>query len=515
MKIKFILLAIFTLIVSSCEDILTEEPEDFIAPEQFFKSEAEVTQAIYGVYDFLNIREIAGRDAVEWGENGTDVGSGRVRLWRDGDLDNFGGEPSFYRDCYKAVGAANMVIARVEKAENLSDDFKNRIMGEARFLRAYFYSRLNLFYGNIPLWLNELNFDEVERLPNTPADEVQEQVLEDLVFAANNLPPTVNEEGRVTEWAAKGLLARMYLFDKQWQSAKELALDIIENSGHELQPQYSNVFDLQKEFNTELIHVVPKQQDIEGSQLHTHSSPRPFDDGPKIVIPEGESIIRPDGQLTTDLSSRSPGSLQQGWGTIQCLKEYYDSFQPGDMRKEMWWHEITFTDGTTYEFTGGNSCGEALNGRAGYYPLKYIAWDTPLNNGPRDLIMQRLAEIYLILAEAENEINGPTVVAYDAINTLRRRAFADTDHDLSGLTKEEFRQAIIDENKWELGGEGHRKWYLWHWGFETYQKAAESVSESLPLLIQNLKPHHRYWKIPDTELAKNPNLQQNPGYSAN
>lgn len=514
MKSKYILI-LSVFLFFSCEDILKEKPEDFISPDQFFNSDAEAEQAIYGVYDFLNWDEIAGLDQVEWGSHGTDVGSGRPRLTRDGDLDNFAGEKSLYQGCYRAVGAANMVIARVEASQSISEDVKTRILAEAKFLRAYFYSRLNLFYGNVPLWLDELVFDEVEYLPNSTAAEVNAQVIADLEFASNNLPAEVNQKGRVTQWAAKGLLARTYLLGNEWQKAKNLATVIINNSNHVLLPEYADVFDLNNQYNAELLWVVPKLQDVKSSNLHSHSSPRPFDDGPKIqkILGEGVSIIRPDGMLTKDLSSRNPGSLQQGWGTIQVLKEYYDSFEPDDIRKKMWWHEVELTDGTIYEFTGGSSCGSELNGRSGYYPLKYIAWDQPANNGSRDVIMQRLSEIYLILAEAENELNGPTAVAYEAINTVRRRAFGGTENDLSGLSKDEFRLAIIDENKWELGCEGHRRYYLWHWGFETYQKAAKSVEGSLPLLIENLKPYHRYWKIPEDELEKNPNLVQNPGYN--
>jgi hypothetical protein len=257
--------------------------------------------------------------------------------------------------------------------------------------------------------------------------------------------------------------------------------------------------------------------DIAGSGLQTHSSPRPFDDGP-LIQPILDStpdlkIIRPDGLLVTDVSSRSPGGIFQGWGTLQCLKEHYDSFEEGDTRKDLWWHFIEFTDGTRFEMTGGGSCGSALKGRAGYYPLKWIVWDSDLNNGNRDIYHMRLAEIYLILAEAENELNGPTTIAFDAINAIRNRAFGDESHAYAGLSKEEFRQAVINENRWELGGEGHRRYYLWHWGYEAYHTAAESVVESLPLLIQNLAPHHQWWKIPVGEREKNTNLEQNPGYT--
>ena len=88
-------------------------------------------------------------------------------------------------------------------------------------------------------------------------------------------------------------------------------------------------------------------------------------------------------------------------------------------------------------------------------------------------------------------MNGPTPAAYEAINTIRRRAFGDASHDLSGLSKDEFRQAVINENRWELANEGVRKYYLWHWGFDVMKAAVESVAESLPELAENVQPHHQ------------------------
>lgn len=512
MKIKYIYIIFLLTICFSCQDALEENPKGFISPNDFFNTETEVEAAIYGVYDFLNLEYVGEKEWILMGDLGTDVSVTRNidRLRYQYSEMNALEFPDVWRSYYEGIGAANLVISRVESSENLSEEFKNRIIGEAKFLRGYFYHHLNLIWGNVPVWLDELDLDVVQNTANSPSQEVINQVIQDLVDAANNLPSTVAQKGRVTSWMAKGLLARVYLFNNQWQKAKDMAQDVIDNSGHTLLPNYNDVFVWTNKFNSELIHVIPKTAEINQSKLHSISSPRPNDENKGFVIPAGEAVIRPDGQLSTDKKSRNPGSLFQGYGIYQTLKENYDSFADGDTRKDLWWSELKFTDGTSYKLNGGGSVG--LPGRSGYYNLKWIAWDEAPGNGGRDTHLQRLAELYLILAEAENELNGPTATAYEAINTIRRRAFGDMAHDLSGLSKDEFRQAIIDENRWELGGEGLRRWYLWHWGFDTYKKAAEFVQESNPLLFQNIQPYHRYFKIPDQEIMKNPNLTQNPGY---
>ena len=512
---KFIFLACLLMSLSACDIVdLEEKPESFIAPAQFFNSDQEAESAIYGVYDFYHNPRIGDYFWFFYGDLGTDVAMTRTIAtysFQHGDMVTVSTHMRHtWRVFYQAIGAANMVIARVDASENISDDVKRRIVAEARFLRGSFYNRLNLLFGNVPVWLDELDLDHVENLGATPANEVREQVIEDLTYAANNLPETVSEAGRVSSWVAKGLLARVSLFANDWQNAKDMAADVINNSGHSLLPNYYDVFDWTNKMNNELIHVVPKAPDLKGSAMHSFSSPRPFDDNNNFDIPDGEAVIRPDGQLSTDKASRNPGSLFQGWGIFQTVKENYDSYEEGDTRKDMWWHELEFTDGSTFTFTGGGSMG--LPGRSGYYPLKWIAFDEAPNNGGRDTHYQRLAELYLILAESENELNGPTSVAYEAINTVRRRAFGGLDHDLIGMSKDEFRQAVIDENRWELGGEGLRRWYLWHWGYDTFLQAAEFVSETNPRLLDNIQPHHKWHRIPDEEIINNPNLRQNPGY---
>ncbi len=511
---KYFFLAYLFIVVSSCENILQETPKGFISPSEYFNTEAEVESAIFGVYDYLNSTQVAEYEWIFMGDLGTDAAVTRNIAYYSYQYADMNTIPTSYtviwQRYYTAIGAANSIIARVGDSEKLSAEFKTRILAEAKFLRGFFYLHLNSIWGNVPMWLNELDLDEVEKLGVTPAEDIRKQIIKDLSEAASDLPESVSEAGRVTSWAAKGLLARVYLFDKQWEKARAVAKDVIDNSGHSLLPSYYDVFDWQNKMNSELIHVVPKTADIEPSSIHSFSSPRPFDDNNNFVIPEGEAVIRPDGKQSTDKDSRNPGSLFQGWGLFQTTKENYDSYFPGDTRRDIWWHELRFTDGSSFELTGGGSAG--LPGKSGYYCLKWIAWDEAPNNGGRDTHLQRLAELYLIYAEAENELNGPTTEAYGAINTIRRRAFGDNAHDLSGLSKDDFRQAVMDENRWELAGEGLRRWYLWHWGYEVYKKAAEFVADSNPLLLQNLKPHHKYFRIPDEEIVKNPNLEQNPGY---
>lgn len=506
-SIKLIILLSFFSIIS-CEDMLVETPKGFVTPAQYFNTEQETLSALYGVYDTYHSNRISGYYWATLGDLGTDVSLcrslGGYNIFQHYLMENEAGDlPDYWLAHYLSIGAANLVISRTMDAD-LSDEFKNQVIAEAKFLRAYMYWTMILLWGDVPMWLDELNMDEVETLSRTPIDVVKAQIVADLESAAAVLPSTRSgaEMGRITKWAATGLLARVQLFDNNWQEAKTKAKEVIDNSPHSLLTDYADVFDFTNHFNDELVWVIPKLSDVQGSNIHSFSSPRGRDEGANVDFSNGVPAIRFDGKevLTTK-------ELFQGWGILQTIQEHTESFEDGDLRQPIIsWHTVERTDGSIDTLDGGTA-------GKGYYNLKYIAYDENANNGSRDFIVIRLAELYLIYAEAENELSGPTADAYGAINTIRSRAFGDDLHDLpAGLSKEEFRTALINENRWELGGEGLRRWYLNHWGFDVLKAAVESVAGTNPDAAANLKPHHILFKIPSAEIEKNPNLIQNPGY---
>ncbi|WP_341216048.1 RagB/SusD family nutrient uptake outer membrane protein [uncultured Wocania sp.] len=512
MKFKYIFIAVFSIVVlTGCENDLIEKPKRFTSPSEFFNTQAETEAALFGSYNFLHFAWIGDFHVLQLGDLGTDVGLTRsisfYNVYQHWNMENL---TSDYRAAwgqrYEGISNVNLVIARVE-ASDFPEAFKNEISAEARFIRALLYYQLNIMYGGVPLWTDELtDLEAVGELPRATSAEVRELIISDLKFSEQHLPSAreSSEWGRVTKWAAKGLLARVYLFDKQWQNAKDKAEDVITNSPHSLLPNYMDIFDFTNRFNSELVHVIHKETDIRGSSVHSFSSPRGRDEAGKFRSDiAANGVVRPDGKTVN-----TTGELFQGWGIYQSIKENYDSYQTGDARKDIWWHEAEREDGTFTTLDGGTS------GAGGYYNLKWIAFDENPNNGSRDVTMQRLAELYLISAEADNEINnGPTTLAYSRVNELRRRAYGDMLHDLApGMSKEDFKTALIAENRWELGGEGLRRWYLIHWGYDVLEAAVKSVSGSNPLGAANIKPHHVLFKIPDEEIIVNPNIEQNPEY---
>lgn len=484
-KILIYTVVLIAMSVTSCDDLLVEEPRSFVAPDQFFNTVEECEGALFGVKSFMANYEIAEKWYLLRSELGTDVALMReLPHWT---MQNYELEVEYsylvdiWRAHYTAIGNANMLVSRMADSP-INETDKNRIIAEAKFFRAFYYFRLSRYWGDVPLWTDELDVDAVSTMGRTPLQEVRAQVIKDLSEAEDILPESVGSQtGRPTKWAAKSLLAKVYLFEEDWQNAKNKAGEVIQNSGHRLLIDYNDIFDVENEFNDEIIYTVDFIRDIRGSNVHTNASPRPKDEP---AFPGGA------------------GYYYNGWGMFTVMPSYCESFADGDSRKHM---------------SNYSQIETQIDGKDTIIPLNLIyfyKWNdfgAPKNNGDRNTIILRYADVLLIYAEAENNLTGPTSEAHDKINLVRRRAFGDQDHNLAGLSKEQFQQAIMDERKWELGGEGHRRWDLVRWG--KLVEAVQSAAADNPIGAANVKPHHVLFPVPLIEIQKNPNLlPNNPGY---
>jgi starch-binding outer membrane protein, SusD/RagB family len=510
--VKFHILMML-LIFSSCSDFLEEKPTNFISPDAFFNTEGEILSALNGCYRFRNNTNIGDRFWLHHGMEGTDETSTRslavYNYFTRYEMDALPMEPSYiWRDHYTAIGAINMFIKRTQKS-SVSENYKKQVIGEAKYLRALFYHHLILMWGDVPFWTDELDLKVVSELPRSPKKDVVAQIYKDLKEASSEMGSASLAKGRANAWIAKALLARVALFNNDWQTAYDMAKDVIYGQGtpFKLQPKFEDVFAMTKKFNSELIEVTPFLTNVYGSAISTASVPRAVDEQGALnpLFKAGKKALRPDGSWVT-----ASTQLFQGYGILTITRSTFNSFEEGDTRKNMIWNEVKMDDGTIVKLNGGSG------GGLGYYTLKWSVWDDPMGNTNRDVHLMRLGEVYLILAEAANELNKPGE-AIVGLNALRERAFGNSSKNYElPLTKEQIKERIVKENRWELFGEGLRRWYLIHWGFDYLNKAVQSVKDETPTTkaaAANIKAHHILFRVPDTEIQKNPNLlPNNPGY---
>ncbi len=281
-KIKSIVALIMVFLVSACsEDFLDLKPLDQEVTTNFYRTEEQAFQALVAIYDVLTYQSTPG---VSWmpfitvadalSDDAFAGGSDANDGFEWDQLNNFRAQTTspiahaIWIKNYIGVYRANLFLEIIDDID-ASESFKKRTIAEAKFMRAYFYLEQVRFFENIPLLTETIKGpSEYAQEQNTP-QEVYNQIAKDLVEAIADLPESVpvGEEGRITRWAAQGLLARAYLFyngvyggdlmagNTQVNRAfvLEQLEDLIANSGHDLFEDYSHNFSLVGEFGVESV----------------------------------------------------------------------------------------------------------------------------------------------------------------------------------------------------------------------------------------------------------------------
>jgi hypothetical protein len=388
---------------------------------------------------------------------------------------------------YIGISRCNVVIGKLKDTDVvMSESTRNRLLGEVSFLRGFYYFQLARFYGGVPLITEETNLNEFRNIRSTLA-ETYERIISDFKVAEANLP-VVTEPGRASKYAAKSFLAKVYLQmsgeplndASAAAQAAEYAKDVIDNGPYDLEPNYSDIFELDNEHGVEYI--------FSAEYIATNN------EGGEVGTWDG-----PPGNWTNTIT----------YSICRAMPELYNSYANGDIRRD---HNIVdyvvidadgntspTDDGFYYAFKWRHDPNPATRGYA-------TEWQSPFN-----FPLTRFADVLLIFAEAQCRADGsPNADAFAAINRVRNRANLG---DLSGLSGAEFLQAVLDERKWELAFEGHRWADLVRYG--KLIDAVKASAEGNPIAAANIKDHHIFFPVPAREIqVSNGDLEQNPGYIA-
>jgi hypothetical protein len=501
-KIIYSAVMICLLSFSGCDDFLKEEVRGIINPRNFYTSDAEAILAVNGVYSDLRQNGLYGN----WQgiHNFTQIGADELessRVFGGNEQiqaytlteSNYANARNLWELLYRLIGDANSVINNVTGNANVSQAVQHQVTGEALFLRSLAYYHLTNLWGDVPYYDEELPITEVATLGRHDVNEIRNNLIRDLkrIEDENLLPSTYTgaDLGRPTIWAARMLMAKIYLWQEQWASALDKSLQIVNESPHRLLENYGDVFDVTNPFNDEVIWAIDFTKDVPGNaQDRTDAFNPRMRDEPKVSSQRKA--------LATLLASRNEEF--NGYGLTVPILSFIEEFPADDLRRP-------FNIMTHY-------LGYELNYQ---YMTKFMNVDfvnSPRGNHGEATLVFRLADVYLMAAEAENELNGPAN-AYQYINAVRARAY-EPDQPYSALDQTSLRTAIQDERRWELAGEGHRRYDLIRWGIlvETVQNARYRVYKP----GDNIKSHHVKLPIPAEELILNPALLEsdpsNNGY---
>ena len=484
-NLKYIIIA-FTILVSCGDDFVDVASQDENS-EEFFNSEADYQKALIAAYDglqstYVNVMlgEIASDNTLCGGESATDV----IGFQEIDDMihtPNNANLRDIWNWMYGAVNRANFILEFQNKTDFPN---KNNVIGQARFLRAYYNFELVKWFGDIPMLIDKrIQFGDQFSIDRTPKAQVYELIQQDLIYAVANLPYVQSETGRVTKGAAQALLGKAYLFQNKFDEAATVLQDLINNGPYDLVTDYSTIFENDNENNIESVFEV-QYTDKEGAGFGC------------LQCSEGNVAVGFNG-----IRNYTGPVFESGFSFNVPVQEAVDAFEDGDSRKDVaildidaWASANNATFSTGYEHTG-------------YYNRKYIARQGDLNTGdanltnPNNYRAIRFADVLLMAAEAFNKKTSPDdSTARTYLNRVRRRAFGDLLHDVTtsgaNLTND-----IYKERRVELVGEGHRFFDLVRTG-----RAASEIDGFVT-------GKHEVFPIPliEIQLAGN-RWSQNPNY---
>lgn len=253
MRQYIFLILLLAITLSSCDDFIDKTPIDQIASEEFFDNQNSAQAAVLGIYRSMESSFYYGQSMVIVPE----FAAGHVRhasnypeyvdfKRNDIRIDN-PWVANIWNQSYSIINAANNVIERVPQMDNFtSEDLQKQLIREAKFLRALVYFNLLRSWGDVPLITTPTTSSSDFNVSRTSANLVYEKVIEDLKDATN-LPATYNstesvDKGRATQYAAKALLAKVYLYTGNNEMAAFYAKDVIENGGYSPADDYGSIW---------------------------------------------------------------------------------------------------------------------------------------------------------------------------------------------------------------------------------------------------------------------------------
>jgi len=520
------------LAVSSCKKQLEEKPYSFTSPENFYKNESDAKAAINGVYNelytydlflqpFWNIN-ILDDDHV----SGSDWFLGTTGA---GNPQGYFGWDRPWVGCYIIIARANTVLENVVNInQDIDPDIKKRILGEAYFLRGWAYFQLVQLYGGVPLRLKALTTENPQTsVPRSTVKETYEVVINDFKKAEEMLFPVghakAGEPGRVTRGLAKAFLAKTYLtmasgsltgnitvrggmdngqysypksvvaglegLDSKayYTLARDKAQEVITSNEYSLFTNWKDIWAIAGRNKQEHMWEL---QSLAGSafinNLHAYF-------GASSVFGQGAVWMTNNHYLDyEDADKRVLVGVTHNFRTLQGTYIFYPSWQAALYK---------VVNGITYNNSGGTT------DRA--YVIKYNSVaDSTVSNSDAYFPLMRYSEVYLMVAEAENEINGPTN-AYTPLNVIRTRVSASAAP--AGMNQEQFRSYVLAERAREFALEGIRRFDLLRWG--VYLPVMNKITSGQNNISKLRTLRNLLLPIPTNEMNSNTAITaNNPGW---
>ena len=526
----YLILLIMVGSITSCNKALNTQPVSFAAPAANYATESQLLQALAGVYDVLGYNRSQLYADVFFDQLGATTDEGfyaRATAPLSAAYNFDYSEPnitSTWQALYVGIERANNLIYYINTPKSMDPVERNAILGEAEFLRGYYYFLLVSNFGDVPMRLTPTTITgaATNNVPRMPSKDVYAQILKDMTDAEGKCYPATHfgYSSRVSQTTVEGILARVCLtmagyplLDKsKYQDALQWATKVQQSGIHSLNPSYSQIF-INEAQDIYDIKEAMWEADFMGNDLST-------------TLETGR-LGNTNGITFTAANYPDTG---YSYGFINATKKLYNLYDSGDLRRD--WAIAP------YGYSGTNRVNKGTliyDRNCGKWRRSYeLLTPKSKNNTGENFPILRYADVLLMLAEADNQVNnGPSANAYEAINEVRRRGYgfpvftSNAISDLPpGLNETDFQDTLEDERARELCFETLRRPDLIRWGIwtQTMSDLATQMNTDLVATNNSLKyavipatnaassPKFLLYPIPASEISVNKGATQNPGY---
>ena len=484
-------LLFIVVIGSGCsEDFLDRKPKGQLTFDTFFETTDHAIWATNAIYHqfrswemtsfaWIGLTDIISDDA----EKGSIADDGVALL----EIDQFTFDASnchfqeAWQGHYHAIFRANLAIENIPGI-SMDPALRDRLTGEAKFLRAYTYFRLVQWFGGVPLITKPLTNEEYYNQPRATKEAIYDLIENDLLDAINVLPEKSEyasaDLGRATKGAARGMLAKLYMVKQDFAKASEQIETIINSAEYSLLQRYSDNF----------------------LRIGEHGAESLFEISAVAV----QAAVAGPGATPYNMIQGVRGNPNLGWGFNRPSDDLIQAYEPGDPRRQatILYEGEVLPDGSAIVQMHPQILNARFNQKA-WVPSHPGLQD----NGPGNIRILRYADILLLGAEALNEL-GQSGKALEYLNMIRARARGTNNFILPDITttnQSELREKIYAERRVELAMEQHRWFDLARWG---------RIDDEMDPLIPAFEPGlHELLPIPQTEIDLTGGIiMQNPGY---
>lgn len=531
MKIKYLILIVAAISFTACE-------EDFLEPnsistfdnEYIYSNVDDARNGVNAIYSYFNqdafrsrlSNNMTGNTDIEH-QSGWASQSDRYQIWNLDALPSNRDLDIVWTNAYRAIRDANISIEGIQASGNLDAPEEgvkrtfNHLIGEAYTLRAYWYSILIYYFGDVPMVMEAPVAGGDFSVPKSPRNEILSAVIQDMIEAEENmkwadeLPYGIEQVSR--EYTL-GMIARLSLQRGGYYLTPSLT--------QERDSDYLDYYQIAKDYTQKLIALKDRQLPRDFRQVFMNQNVFQSPVNGDILFEVPFSLNSGDVGWNIGITVQGGPTAAHNYGSgnnyMSMPPTYYFSFDSLDIRRDV--TTALYQINTDFEKEFVEPANDIAQGKWSRHFLPNPPGSSSAKSTGINWPMMRYSDVILMLAEAENELSGPTAVAQEALKRVRRRAFEEArwankvDAYVAEVSssKERFFEAIVDERAWEFGGEMIRKYELIRWGIYS-EKMEETVTGLKNLADQaanntgNL-PDYMYWKTVDGEFViLNPNTK--------